>query len=130
LASLLAGGGEYEGRERWLEGFNDGLTQGRNSGGEMRNKAQWMVECSAIGFAIAVAEEKLWEPLSDDETKKNLEDCLGGMNDKGRIKIGCGSRYEFFGQVNVYQTDTFILCKFLPILGFPGPVLLDLTQHV
>ena len=47
----------------------------------MRNRDQRMVECLATGFAVTVAEEKLWDPLSD-ETKKSLEDWLGGMNDK------------------------------------------------
>jgi hypothetical protein len=40
-----------------------------------------MVECSAIGFSIAVAREKLWDPLSP-EAKANVERWLGGMNDK------------------------------------------------
>ena len=40
-----------------------------------------MVECSAIGFAVTLAKEKLWDPLSD-ETKKKLEGWPGGMNDK------------------------------------------------
>lgn len=82
LASLLAGGGEYEGRKRWLEGFKNGTDPSSEEfWGEMRNKDQRMVECSAVGFGVAVAKEKLWDPLSD-ETKKNLEDWLGGMNDK------------------------------------------------
>ena len=58
-----------------------GLTRRARSGGEMTNKDQWMVKCSAIGFAVTLAKEKLWDSLSD-ETKKNLKDWLGGMNDK------------------------------------------------
>ena len=80
LASLLAGGGEYEGRKRWLEGFKNGTDPSSEFWGAMRNKNQRMVECLAIGFAMAVAKEKLWDPLS--ETKKSWEDWLGGMNDK------------------------------------------------
>ncbi|KAF8877176.1 hypothetical protein BD779DRAFT_1694405 [Infundibulicybe gibba] len=67
LASLLAGGGEYEGTQRIL--------------GNMKDKDQRMVECSAIGFSIAVAKEKLWDPLSA-EAKSHFEAWLGGMNDK------------------------------------------------
>ncbi|PPR00178.1 hypothetical protein CVT24_005076 [Panaeolus cyanescens] len=82
LAALLGGGGDYDGTKRWVDGFANGTD--RNSPefwGDMRNKDQRMVECSAIGFAIAVAKEKLWDPLSD-EAKRNFESWLGGMNDK------------------------------------------------
>jgi len=82
LASFLAGGGEYEGTRRWVDGFKNGTNPNSDEfWGNMRNRDQRMVECSAIGFAIAVAKEKLWDPLSDD-AKKNFEDWLGGMNDK------------------------------------------------
>ncbi|KAF8982581.1 hypothetical protein BDQ17DRAFT_1394045 [Cyathus striatus] len=40
-----------------------------------------MVECSAIGFALAVAKEKLWDGMSV-EKREGLEKWLGGMNDK------------------------------------------------
>ncbi|KAG5639285.1 hypothetical protein H0H81_004946 [Sphagnurus paluster] len=82
LASLLAGGGEYEGTKRWVDGFTNGSDpKSEEFWGNMRDKDQRMVECSAIGFAIAVAREKLWDPLSP-EAKVNLETWLGGMNDK------------------------------------------------
>ena len=65
LASLLAGGGEYEGHKRWVAGFASGTDPaGPEFWGDMRNRDQRMVECSAIGFAIAVAKEQLWEPLA------------------------------------------------------------------
>lgn len=82
LASLLGGGGDYEGTKRWLDGFESGTNPANEEfWGHMRNKDQRMVECSAIGFAIAVAREKLWDPLSV-ETKSRFENWLGGMNDK------------------------------------------------
>ncbi|KAF8157200.1 hypothetical protein B0H34DRAFT_658030 [Crassisporium funariophilum] len=82
LASLLGGGGEYKGTGRWVEGFKNGTDPASDEfWGPMRNKDQRMVECSAIGFSIAVAKDKLWDPLSDD-AKRNFEDWLGGMNDK------------------------------------------------
>ena len=40
------------------------------------------------------------------------------MTRRSRIQIGLGSGYACFGLVNVYQTDTLIPCRFLPILGF------------
>ncbi|RDB22819.1 hypothetical protein Hypma_010091 [Hypsizygus marmoreus] len=82
LASLLAGGGEYEGTKRWLDGFTNGSNPKSDEfWGNMRDKDQRMVECSPIGFAIAVAREQFWDPLSD-EAKANFENWLGGMNDK------------------------------------------------
>ena len=82
LAALLGGGGEYAGAERWLKGFASGTDPDHEEfWGDMRSKDQRMVECSAIGFAIAVAKEKLWDPLSS-EAKENFGKWLGGMNDK------------------------------------------------
>lgn len=77
LASLLGGGGSYEGAERWVRGFASGTDPvGTEFWGDMRDKDQRMVECSAIGFAISVAKEKLWDPLPA-ESKKNFENWLG-----------------------------------------------------
>ncbi|CDO76195.1 hypothetical protein BN946_scf185037.g18 [Trametes cinnabarina] len=82
LASLLAGGGSYPGVERWVRGFANGTNPDHEEfWGNMRNKDQRMVECSAIGFALAVAREHIWDPLPA-EGKRHLEDWLGGMNDK------------------------------------------------
>lgn len=82
LASLLAGGGEYNGAERWVRGFASGTDPNHEEfWGDMRDKDQRMVECSAIGFSIAVAKEKLWDPLLQ-ESKTKFENWLGGMNDK------------------------------------------------
>ncbi|KAF8196893.1 hypothetical protein K438DRAFT_1967884 [Mycena galopus ATCC 62051] len=82
LASLLAGGGVYAGTQRWVDGFANGCDPSHAEfWGDMRDKDQRMVECSAIGFSIAVAREQLWDPLSA-EAKANVERWLGGMNDK------------------------------------------------
>lgn len=82
LASLLAGGGTYAGVQRWVSGFAHGTNPGDEEfWGNMRDRDQRMVECSAIGFALAVAREQLWDPLPE-EGKRNLESWLGGMNDK------------------------------------------------
>ncbi|KAL0569677.1 hypothetical protein V5O48_012290 [Marasmius crinis-equi] len=82
LASLIAGGQTYQGAERWTRGFANGTDpQGDEFWGDMRNKDQRMVECSAIGYSLAVAREQFWDPLSD-EAKYNLGEWLGGMNDK------------------------------------------------
>ncbi|KAF7317855.1 hypothetical protein MKEN_00873400 [Mycena kentingensis (nom. inval.)] len=82
LASLLAGGGEYSGVHRWLNGLANGCNPAHPEfWGNMRDKDQRMVECSALGFAIAVAGKQLWDPLSP-QAKENVERWLGGMNDK------------------------------------------------
>ncbi|KZT20865.1 hypothetical protein NEOLEDRAFT_1244940 [Neolentinus lepideus HHB14362 ss-1] len=82
LASLLAGGDEYAGTERWVKGFESGTDpNGDEFWGYMRDKDQRMVECSAIGFALAVAQHKLWDPLPE-HAKHNFEKWLASMNDK------------------------------------------------
>lgn len=82
LASFIAGGGQYQGTERWVRGFESGTDpEHEEFWGHMRNKDQRMVECSAIGFSLAVAKEQLWDRLSD-AGKGHLESWLGGMNDK------------------------------------------------
>lgn len=82
LGSLLGGGGVYDGVERWVSGFKNGTDpEHAEFWGNMRDKDQRMVECSAIGFTLAVAREHIWDKL-DESGKKHLESWLGGMNDK------------------------------------------------
>ena len=82
LAALLAGGGAYAGAERWVRGFASGTDPAHGEfWGDMRSKDQRMVDCSAIGFSIAVAKEQLWNPLPP-AAKERFERWLGGMNDK------------------------------------------------
>ncbi|CAE6442191.1 unnamed protein product [Rhizoctonia solani] len=92
LASLIAGSKGHdvsrlsptpsELASRWLQGFASG-TDPKNAEywGTTRGKDQRMVEMSAIGFTLAVAREKLWDPLSEQQ-KNNLADWLGAINDK------------------------------------------------
>ncbi|KAG5724964.1 hypothetical protein E4T56_gene12495 [Termitomyces sp. T112] len=82
LAALLGGGRDYEGKQRWIDGFTNGSDpENEEYWGDMWDQDQRMVECSAIGFSIAVAKEQLWDPLSL-QAKTNLENWLGSMNDK------------------------------------------------
>lgn len=82
LASLLAGGADYAGTSRWVDGFTNGTDpESEEFWGNMRDKDQRMVECSALGFSMAVAKEKMWDPLSE-KAKENFGNWLGGMNDK------------------------------------------------
>lgn len=82
LASLLAGGGSYEGVDRWVNGLAAGTDpKSEEYWGESRAKDQRMVEMSPIGFALAVASEQLWKPLSA-ESKEALCKWLTAINDK------------------------------------------------
>jgi hypothetical protein len=56
LASLLAGGGEYAGTERWVRGLASGTDpSGEEYWGASKAKDQRMVEMSPLSFAIALA---------------------------------------------------------------------------
>lgn len=82
LASLLSGGYDYPGTSRWVNGLENGTDPDNEEfWGHMRDKDQRMVECSALGFSIAVAKEQLWDPLPPG-SKVRVENWLGGMNDK------------------------------------------------
>ncbi|KIP11634.1 hypothetical protein PHLGIDRAFT_83306 [Phlebiopsis gigantea 11061_1 CR5-6] len=82
LASLLAGGSPYAGTERWVRGFESGTDpEHEEFWGDMRDRDQRMVECSAIGFCLSVAKEQIWDKMNA-RGKANLEQWLGGMNDK------------------------------------------------
>ncbi|KIK68484.1 hypothetical protein GYMLUDRAFT_35910 [Collybiopsis luxurians FD-317 M1] len=82
LASLIRGGSSYNGTSRWQSGLAAGTDfSGDEFWGNMRDKDQRMVECSAIGYALSVAGHKFWDPLSD-KAKEDIGNWLGGMNDK------------------------------------------------
>ncbi|TGO09248.1 hypothetical protein BTUL_0174g00310 [Botrytis tulipae] len=76
LSSLLAGGGEYEGTEWWIEGLKKGTDpENEEFWGEPRDNDQRMVEMCPLGFALAVA-PVFWEKLSEKE-RGNVETWLG-----------------------------------------------------
>lgn len=82
LASLLSGGGQYEGTDRWLQGFENGTDPDHPEfWGWTRGKDQRMVEMSPIGYLLAVAPEQFWERLSP-KGQQNLAKWLGEINDK------------------------------------------------
>jgi hypothetical protein len=82
LASLLAGGGAYAGAQRWVHGFAAGTNPDHDEfWGDSRDKDQRMVECSAMGFALAVAGDVFWTPLSERE-KDDFGRWLSVMNRK------------------------------------------------
>ena len=81
LASLLAGGGTYDGTERWVEGLRNGMDpESGEYWGQIADSDQRMVEMCCIGFALAVVPE-FWEKL-DEREKGNVERYLGEINGK------------------------------------------------
>jgi len=82
LASLLAGGQEYDGTDFWLEGLRNGTNPDHPEFyGWARDLDQRMVEMCPIGYALCVAGHKLWDPLSEKE-KDNVAAWLGYINNK------------------------------------------------
>jgi hypothetical protein len=71
LAALLAGGGEFEGAERWVEGLKAGTDPTSDEyWGEVRDCDQRMVEMCPMGFWLALAgpgESGFWKTLSEEE---------------------------------------------------------------
>lgn len=68
LASLAAGGGEFDGWRR----FHDGLVNGTDPDhpehwGRAGHFDQRIVEMAAIGFALLLAPDLLWEPLTGEQ---------------------------------------------------------------
>ncbi|KAG8728110.1 hypothetical protein FRC12_022002, partial [Ceratobasidium sp. 428] len=68
--------------KRWARGLASGTDpEHPEFWGTTRGKDQRMVEMSAMGFALAVARESVWDPLSEKE-RSNLADWLGAINNK------------------------------------------------
>lgn len=83
LASLIAGGGEYAGADRWIRGLANGTNPEKEGEywGESRDRDQRMVEMSPIGFTLAVAGRRFWREISKEE-QKNVEKWLTAINNK------------------------------------------------
>ncbi|KAJ5328559.1 hypothetical protein N7452_008949 [Penicillium brevicompactum] len=81
LASLLAGGYEYD-AERWRQGLINGTNPShREFWGDIEDLDQRMVEMCPIGFALAVAPNKFWDPLSEKE-RGDVSRWLGSINER------------------------------------------------
>lgn len=76
LACLLAGGGDYEHKQWWIEGIKNGVDpNGKEYWGAARDNDQRMVEMCPLGFALAVV-PGLWEGLGR-EGQRGVERWLG-----------------------------------------------------
>ncbi|MDF2922520.1 MAG: hypothetical protein K0R57_1434 [Paenibacillaceae bacterium] len=80
LAPFLLGGGDSGLEQNYLAGIKNGTNPehpeywGNAHAGDIR-----MVEMAAVGFAIALVPDKLWQPLNDHE-RDNLTYGLNGIN--------------------------------------------------
>lgn len=80
LTSLLLGGGEYDGLDRWMKGLASGTDpDGEEYWGGARAKDQRMVEMSPLSFAVALAPEKFYEVSEASySSPNNLLKLMGG----------------------------------------------------
>jgi hypothetical protein len=81
LAPLVAGGGHFD---HW-ELYREGLINGTNPHhpeywGQAQNRDQRLVEMAAIGLALALVPEQVWEPL-EPESRTNLVVWLYRINE-------------------------------------------------
>lgn len=77
LAPLAAGGGAFDGWDRYAAG----LAAGPAAWGDPVDYDQRLVEMAAIGLALALVPEKVWEPLSE-QAKVDLAAWLGQINQR------------------------------------------------
>lgn len=82
LAPHAAGGGESDMWEIYREGIRNGTNpQHDEYWGEVRDYDQKLVEMAAIGVAMAIAPEHIWEPLTEEE-RQRLYTWLAQINEK------------------------------------------------
>lgn len=82
LVPMLAGGGDNALREIVLEGLRNGTNpRHEDYWGEAADYDQLLVEMAALGFALTLAADQLWEPLAEEE-KQRLYDWLKQINDR------------------------------------------------
>ncbi len=80
LAPLLAGGEAYDLWDLQLEGIKNGTNPDHHEyWGNLQDYDQRIVEMAAFGLTLAIAPEKIWEPLNEIE-KANLVAWLDQVN--------------------------------------------------
>lgn len=80
MAPLLAGGGDSELLNIYIEGIRNGSNPMHEEyWGNVNDFDQRLVEMAAMGFALMMAPEKLWQPLSEEE-KINFSNWLLQIN--------------------------------------------------
>ena len=80
LPALTAGGKDSKLWDIYINGIKNGTNPNHEEyWGEVQDYDQRLVEMAAIGLALILAPEKIWEPLNQEE-KKNLEVWLLQIN--------------------------------------------------
>ncbi len=80
IVPLQIGGGDFADWPLFIQGLSEGVDpQSPRYWGPAANHDQRLVEMAAIGFALALAPEKLWSPLSS-QAKANLVTWLSQIN--------------------------------------------------
>ncbi|MFD7717296.1 DUF2264 domain-containing protein [Streptomyces sp. NPDC059814] len=81
LAPLAAGGGHFAHWEYWVRGLAAGTDPGHPEyWGPPGPHNQRIVEMAAIGFALALAPDRLWEPLTEPERARVAHWLTTGMS--------------------------------------------------
>ncbi|WP_230843819.1 DUF2264 domain-containing protein [Gloeobacter morelensis] len=92
LVPLAAGGGEFDDWELYRTGLTHGSDpQHPEYWGPTGNRDQAYVEMAALGFALALIPERVWEPLKP-HARANLAAWLGQIN---RAKL-VDNNWQFF----------------------------------
>jgi hypothetical protein len=80
LVPLLAGGGKSELWDIYLRGLENGTNPAHDEyWGEVRDYDQRLVEMAALGFALLLIPERVWEPLSET-ARSNVYNWLNQIN--------------------------------------------------
>ena len=92
IAPLVAGGGDFEHWKLYREGLSNGTDpEHPDYWGDISDIDQRQVELAAIGFALRIAREELWDPL-DDAAKQRIAAYLVS----GREHEFVDSNWKFF----------------------------------
>lgn len=82
LGSLLAGDGVYDSVAKWREGLINGTDpEHPEYWGDVEDLDQRMVEMSPLGYLLAVAPGRFWDPLTEAQ-RGNVGAWLGSINEK------------------------------------------------
>ncbi|NTJ44632.1 DUF2264 domain-containing protein [Agrobacterium larrymoorei] len=82
IVPLAAGGYDFPHWDLYRRGLANGTDPGHEEyWGDVSDRNQRLVELAAIGFALAMVPQHIWEPLSEAE-KKSVADYLVAARDK------------------------------------------------
>jgi hypothetical protein len=81
LAPFTAGGGDSDLWETFVQGVKNGTNPNHEEyWGDIKDYDQRLVEMAALGYALALVPEKIWEPLNEEE-RHNFSKWLLQINE-------------------------------------------------